>query len=284
MPKEPRPTAFVAMRFDGEHWRDRRYLAIREVLESAGYACQRSDEIRTSGPVVDEVCRLLRESDLVVIDSSGDSHSVSYEIGYCHGVGRPADSTLLLRGDADMPFNYRHYRHRVYRGTRNLRRLIRDYLKVSEPLLDKHFGYAFVFQFNQGGVGYVQVGAKCLYAALRSARFSGRCEFYAREMFEMHDRLFSIGVMLRPLGRDATPSFGWWQKLEKSVARFAAQHASDIRFVPELSEMTGKLSMAHSCLPAGTAEFSNGAVTRLLDSGEDSLLDEFYDAEDVQQG
>ena len=68
-----------------------RYLRIRAVLEEAGYSAKRADEIPTSAVVVEEVCRLLKESDLVVIDSTGDSHSVSYEIGYGHGIGRAPD-------------------------------------------------------------------------------------------------------------------------------------------------------------------------------------------------
>jgi hypothetical protein len=121
------------MKFEADHWRDKRYTAISEELRNAGFEPIRADEIRTSGPVVDEVCRLLKEADLVVIDSSGDSHSVSYEIGFCHGALRPADTTLLLRSGSDLPFNYRHYRHRVYRDVRHLRRLVRDYLRISEP-------------------------------------------------------------------------------------------------------------------------------------------------------
>ena len=126
--------AFVAMKFTTDPWRDKTYLAIREVLENAGYDCIRADEIRTSGPAVDEVCRLLREADLVVIDSSGDSHNVSYEIGYCHGVDRPADRTILLKNSDSLPFNYQHYRHSVYRDTRHLRRLLRGHLGMIEPI------------------------------------------------------------------------------------------------------------------------------------------------------
>ena len=133
--------AFVAMRFSCPPWRDKVYLAIREELEKVGYKCVRADEIRTSGPVVDEVCRLLSKADLVIIDSSGDSHSVSYEIGYCHGVGRTADSTLLLKDNDELPFNYQHYRHRIYRDVRHLRRLIRDYLGLIEPIRPDVLGY-----------------------------------------------------------------------------------------------------------------------------------------------
>src|SRR5437763_12793398 len=126
--------AVVAMRFSGDDWNDKNYLAIKEVAEEAGCKCIRADEIPTSGAVVDEVCTYLRDADLVVIDSSGDSHSVSYEIGYCHGVQRPPQRTILLRDSANLPFNFQHYRHRVYRDSRHLRKLIRDFLAVYEPL------------------------------------------------------------------------------------------------------------------------------------------------------
>jgi len=33
-----RPLAFVAMKFDSDHWKDKRYLAISEELEKAGYS------------------------------------------------------------------------------------------------------------------------------------------------------------------------------------------------------------------------------------------------------
>ena len=89
--------AFVAMKFDGNHWNDKRYIAISEVLEEVGYAPLRANQIKTSKPIVEEVCDLLENSELVIIDSSGDSHSVSYEIGYCHDVGRSKDKTILIR-------------------------------------------------------------------------------------------------------------------------------------------------------------------------------------------
>lgn len=80
--------AFVAMKFNEVPHKDARYQRIRKPLVEAGYDVVRADEIITSGAVVDEVCRYLREADLVVIDSTGDSLSVAYEIGYCHGMGR----------------------------------------------------------------------------------------------------------------------------------------------------------------------------------------------------
>jgi len=175
-----RPVAFVAMKFDSDHWRDKRYRVIREELEQAGFDCMRADQINTSGSVVDEVCRLLKDAKLVIIDSSGDSQNVSYEVGYCHGIGRPTTATLLLRSDANIPFNYRHFRHRVYKDLRHLRRLIRDYLKVPEPIVDEMYGYAFTFEFSeQAHAGYIYDGATCIFDALTQANSLARVSVYS---------------------------------------------------------------------------------------------------------
>jgi hypothetical protein len=193
-----RPTAFVAMKFASEHWRDARYNAIREVLDSAGFDCIRGDEIKSSGPVVDEVCRLLRDADLVVLDSSEDSHSVSYEIGYCHGVGRSATNTLLLSQSTDLPFNYRHYRNRIYSDTKSLKRVIRDFLSMSEPLRDDQYGFTFAFYYSETAFhDYIMDGAECIFDAIAEKRFSGRLECFSGELSFGAYRTFAVSVIAR---------------------------------------------------------------------------------------
>jgi hypothetical protein len=138
-PSEPKkPIAFVAMRFSGNSWDDAKYLAIAEVLREAGYEPLRADEIQSSGGVVDEVCDHFKNASLVVIDSTGDSHSVSYEIGYCHGVKRdPAKTILIRQGEGrDIPFNFRHFRHKCYKDTKHMKSLLREALGLSSPLAD----------------------------------------------------------------------------------------------------------------------------------------------------
>lgn len=214
MEEKNRPLAFIAMKFDSNHWRDKRYMAIREEVEEAGFRCLRGDEINTSGSVVDEVCRLLRDADLVIIDSSGDSQNVSYEIGYCHGFNRTPDKTLLLRSEGtDIPFNYRHFRHRVYKDLRHLRRLVRDYLNMVEPIPDNVCGYTFTFRFSeQAGSQYILHGAICIFNALKKLRFSGRAECYSAEQFTIPGRFFSVGVILRRRGnRPASIDERWWE-------------------------------------------------------------------------
>jgi len=280
MRNEDRPTAFIAMRFGDDHWRDKTYLVIREEIEAAGYRVLRGDELKTSGPVVDEVCRLLREADFVVIDSSGDSHSVSYELGYCHGAGRSPASTLLLRDDNDLPFNYRHFRHRVYNDIRHLRRLLRDYLSISEPLSDDMFGYSFTFAFSETAqFGYIVDGAECVLDALLATGLSGRCEIYSAEQFSLPGRHFTVGVAVRVTRRrrqSSTPDYDFWKRLVDHVDRLTSRFDGRITLDRQLSEMGSKRAMKTSLLYCGAAELLGGHVIRVLDAKEEDNFIESY--------
>ena len=190
----------MAMKFDSNHWNDKRYVAISEVLEEAGYTPLRADQIKTSKPIVEEVCDFLTNSELVIIDSSGDSHNVSYEIGYCHGVGRSEDKTILIRqGEGnDIPFNYRHFRHFCYKDIRHLKRILRDWFSVTVPLTNDQLGYAFniIYGSDCGEYGYDV--AKAIVTILERKKFSGRCEYYAADgiRFGMIDS-YLVGVGLK---------------------------------------------------------------------------------------
>lgn len=164
--------AFVAMKFSGDSWSDKRYKVIREVLEEAGYEPIRADEIKTSGVGTEEVCKYLENAELVVIDSTGDSHNVSYELGYCHGIKRGYDKTILLRhqSEALIPFNYRHYRHLTYKDSRHLRRVLREFLDISLPMDDKEHAYTFSFTVLKSGL-YGDIVAKAVIDALKKERF-----------------------------------------------------------------------------------------------------------------
>lgn len=177
----PMKSAFVAMKFTKPPAKDARYRRIKTVLAEDGYACVRADEIPTSDIVVDEVAKYLASADLVVIDSSGDSHSVSYEIGFCHGAGRRPEVTLLLRSkqDARIPFNYQHYRHRLYGTLGELEKEIRQFLGISAPLPDSTLAYALTYQLpaETAPLSVDPVISSILAAAAR-LELNGRVEAY----------------------------------------------------------------------------------------------------------
>lgn len=287
MEYEDKPMAFVAMKFENDHWRDKKYLAIREELEKCGYQVCRSDEIKTSSVAVDEVCRLLTESELVVVDSSGDSHSVSYEIGYCHGINRDPDKTLLIRQDGNIPFNYRHFRHRVYKDMRHLRRLVRDYLSLSEPLTDDQYGYAFTFEFSKDAMfGYILGGASCIFKALVKTKFTGRCECYWAEQFLINGRYFTVGIGIRNAKGKKTPDYKEWESIISMVKSFQRVYKGKITLDTSMSELAQLRSLRQNYIACGVAEMKNGHITKTISSGTDQVdfFTSFIDNENALAG
>jgi hypothetical protein len=263
MAANPRKTgkqqAFVAMKFSGDSWNDKRYRAIKEVLEEAGYDAIRADEIPSSGGVVSEVCEYLQKATLVVIDSTGDSHSVSYEIGYCHGVNRDPATTILIRqGEGkDIPFNYRHFRHRCYKTPRHLKQLLRDCLVGSTRLLDNQFGYVLSFEVLKRG----HYGPPVKTAVLRTLKyfdFSGRCEMYAGDKQLGPTHLYMIGLGLRfSRTKEPFPDLDWWQKFcERATA--TVEKTGLVKFAESCSEMGELGGIRYNLVACGVYEFSHG--------------------------
>lgn len=200
MKKTKKKIAFVAMKFEGTANADTRYKHIRQPLLDAGFSVIRADEIKSSGKVVDEVCNYLKDADLVVIDSTGDSHNVSYEIGYCHGIDRPQDTTILIRERSDIPFNYRHFRHQIYESKRSIGKLIRGYLGVSEPIGLEWICQAATFELKKGAKISISHIKKAIREALKSLKFSGRAEFYISQgSVHFEENVFGTASRLRPV-------------------------------------------------------------------------------------
>ena len=258
-------TAFVAMQFAGDPWRDQRYQVIREVALEAGYSPLRADEIKTSGPVLDEVCKQLREADLVVIDTSGDSQSVSYEIGYAHGCGRSDATVLLLRQKEEptLPFNYQHFRHRMYADLRHLRRLLREWFSLSTPMTDDQTGRVFVFRVPPGVDFYGASVARAFLHVLKETRFSGRCEYYASESLPIPDWTYRVALGMKRSATSTKSAVSEWKKLEAQVAhRLSSEGIVLDGMLSEFSEMR---NIRQCNLRRGVVEFADGLPIRVID-------------------
>lgn len=270
--------AFVAMKFNGDHWKDKPYLVISDVLKEAGYDPIRSDQIKTSGPVVDEVCKYFKEAPLVLIDSTGDSHSVSYEIGYCHGIGRSPDKTILLRQGSDIPFNYRHFRNHCYKDLKHLRRLLRDWLNVIVPLKDTHCGYTFSFEILPGASDYGAATADCLLESLQKFNFSGRAEFFASEAGFGKDAFYMIGLGLKftdkPSDQKFIPNFNWWMKFRTDFVSRIHKANCFLKHAETMSEMNELSAQRQTMLLRGIAQFQKGMPENII--GGDSTPEESW--------
>jgi hypothetical protein len=265
-------SAFVAMKFDKHSWNDCRYIAISEVLEEAGFSVARADQIRSSGEVVREVLDQLRTADLVLVDTTGDSHSVSYELGYCHGLGRDPEDLVLLRqaAPAGIPFNYSHFRHLLYRDLRHLRRLLRERLEISSPLEADQLGYVLSFDVPSGAGEYGNLVADAVLAALANSRLTGRCEYYAGEPFP---GIYGVGLGVRQIRPRRALSYDWWMDLVRTVGGMLVKSRSVIRLNEGSSEFIRMESIRNDLLSRAVAEVSEGRVVRILkpfNDGEDS--------------
>ena len=192
---ETKGIAFVAMKFNDTPAqkylsRSRVYEVISECLGEANFLPVRGDKILSSGASVDEICNLMRTAPLIVIDTTSDSHSVSYELGYCHEVGRLPKDILLLRqnDDSAIPFNYRHYRHQAYNDIKHLRQLFREWFDISSPLPNYQVGLVLNIQLLPNHSSFYGADiAAIIIKAIKQIKFSGRCEYYSADdsMYDM---------------------------------------------------------------------------------------------------
>lgn len=265
---ETLPIAFVLMKFSADPWKDRTYLAMCDVLDEAGFRALRADQIQTSGPVVDEICEHLRDAPLALIDTSGDSHSVSYELGYAHGVGRAYDKTIVLRSQASgqIPFNYAHFRLIVYRDQRHLKRLLRSWLNLSMPISDDQLGFALNFSIMPDAGEYGDTVASAILGALGKLRFSGRCEYYAGDVFISRESFYMVGLAVRA-DKGSVPKGEWWKRLSTLVSVTLGKKASKATLNPEDSEIGEVRSLRKQCPPRGVVEFEKGVPVFVLKGG-----------------
>ena len=204
-----------------------------------------------------------------MVDSSGDSHSVSYELGFCHGCKRSSETTLLIRNNQDIPFNYRHFRHRVYKDRRHLRRLIRDFLDISEPLADFQIGYAFTFEFSETAFsGYILDGASCIFRALVEEKLSGRVECFSAEQFTIPGRFFTVGIGIKLPRGSSTPEYSKWVDIVGRVEELAKKYNGKIALDTQMSELAEKSAMRRSFLYCGAAEFRSGKIIKSFPSDD----------------
>ena len=110
-----RPQAFVVMQFTEE------YTALyKEVIEPVctdfGYQVIRGDNVYTNGLIIEDITRSIRECSIVIADITPNNANVYYELGFAHGIGKPA---ILLsdRNRDKLPFDISGFRLLFYDNT-----------------------------------------------------------------------------------------------------------------------------------------------------------------------
>lgn len=99
---------FVAMPYAKE-FNNTYYFGIKGPVEQRGRRCERVDEDKYVGDVVDRIKNRISTADLLIADLTGSSANVFYEVGYADGIGK---SIILLSQVQDVPFDL-HTRNQI---------------------------------------------------------------------------------------------------------------------------------------------------------------------------
>ena len=106
---------FVVMQFT-EEYNSLFTEVIRPTCEEYDYKVVRADEFYTSGLIIDDITRSIRECAVVIADVTPNNPNVFYEVGFAHGIGKP---TILLsdRKRDKLPFDVSGFRTLFYDNT-----------------------------------------------------------------------------------------------------------------------------------------------------------------------
>lgn len=110
-----RPQTFVVMQFTDEY--NQLYKeVVQPVCEEYGYEVIRADNVYTSGLIIEDIARSIREASIVIADITPNNANVYYEVGYAHGINKP---TILLsdRKRDKLPFDISGFRLLFYDNT-----------------------------------------------------------------------------------------------------------------------------------------------------------------------
>jgi uncharacterized protein (UPF0248 family) len=276
-------TAFVAMKFSSEPNKDKVYIQIKNTLRELGYDTIRADEIKTSGKIGDEVCNFLRTADLVVIDTTGNSHNVSYEIGFCHGIDRDTNTTILFRkkNAESIPFNYRHFRHKIYSSVISLDRELRDFLGASEKISGNNYCPIFTYQIRIADKNLKRISIDAIKFSISKMNYTGRCEIYCKSGFVKRKYIGdSITTAYTSQACEAKESeYFFWisacfpdkdfcneiyfkEELSKLIEQYTNNQGIEFLYVHRLSELGSVKNIRNDFEAIFWADFKNGLIQR----------------------
>ncbi|HNP66260.1 MAG TPA: hypothetical protein PKH16_00010 [Aequorivita sp.] len=120
---------FVLMPFTLD-WSNRVYKQVRTIVNEIGYNCERADNLYGKN-ILEDIWTAINEAEIIVADVTAQNANVFYEIGIAHTLGKKV--ILLTQNIADIPFDFKGYRHIVYQdnvdGFETLKSSIHEYFK-----------------------------------------------------------------------------------------------------------------------------------------------------------
>lgn len=276
-------TAFVAMKFSSEPNKDKVYIQIKNTLRELGYNAIRADEIKTSGKIGDEVCNFLRTADLVVIDTTGNSHNVSYEIGFCHGIDRDTNTTILFRkkNAESIPFNYRHFRHKIYSSLISLDRELRNFLGASEKISGNNYCPIFTYQIRIADENLKRISIDAIKFSISKMKYTGRCEIYCKSGFVKRKNIgdsLTTAYTSQACEAEESEYFFWIsacfpdkdfcneiyfkEELAKLIEQYTNNQGIEFLYVHQLSQLGSVKNIRSQFEAIFLVDFKNGLIQR----------------------
>ncbi|MFC5401464.1 hypothetical protein [Cohnella soli] len=81
-------------------------------INKYGFEVNKGDDFYDSNVIIEDIWRLINESNIVVADLTGKNPNVFYEVGIAHTLGKHV--VLLSQNSEDIPFDLRHLRNITY--------------------------------------------------------------------------------------------------------------------------------------------------------------------------
>lgn len=121
------PICFVVMQFSSD-FNELYTEVIRPTCEGFGYKVIRADDYYTSGLIIDDITRSIREASVVIADVTPNNPNVFYEVGFAHGIEKP---TILLsdRKREKLPFDISGFRTLFYDNTIGGKSVVQERLR-----------------------------------------------------------------------------------------------------------------------------------------------------------
>ena len=102
-------------------------------IESAGFACERADDVAKTDYIVVGIVKKIIEADMVLCDLSGRNPNVLYELGLRHAYQKKV--TLVKDKVSDKIFDVQGLRYTEYDSSLRVDSVLKDITKISESLI-----------------------------------------------------------------------------------------------------------------------------------------------------
>ncbi len=114
IPSEPIDPTLVSVMMPFDPAFNDVFHAIRTATESAGFRCERADDVWIESTIIQDVFSLVYRSRFVIVDLTNRNSNVLYETGIAHTLGRPV--VPIAQDVRGLPFDLAQHRTLEYRG------------------------------------------------------------------------------------------------------------------------------------------------------------------------